>query len=107
MKSKLSAILFSAVLAVSSLTLAGNAAASGEARMLGPMNKVTMSADGKSAVAELTDSKTKEAITITITDELTLDKFKAKQIVPGDEIRARYMKDGKNTSKSFKKAAGC
>ena len=29
------------------------------------------------------------------------------QIVPGDEIRARYMKDGKNTSKSFKKAAGC
>lgn len=107
MKSKLSAILFSAVLAASTLTFATSASAQGEARMLGPVNKITMSADGKSAVAELTDSKTKETITITITDELTLDKFKAKQIVPGDEIRARYMKDGKNSSKSFKKAAGC
>lgn len=107
MKSKLSAILFSAVLAVSSMAFATSASAQGEARMLGPMNKVTMAADGKSAVAELTDSKSKEAVTITITDELTLDKIKAKQIVTGDEIRARYMKDGKNTSKSFKKAAGC
>ena len=45
--------------------------------------------------------------TLTITDDLTLDKFKDKRIVEGDEIRARWEKDGKNTSKSFKKTAGC
>jgi len=36
-----------------------------------------------------------------------LDKFKDKRIGVGDEIRARWEKDGKNTAKSFKKTAGC
>jgi hypothetical protein len=107
MKSKLSALIFSAVFAISGLTIAGTAAAQGEARLLGPASAITVAPDGKSATAVVTDSKTKEAVTILITDDLTIDKLKAKQIVNGDEIRARYMKDGKNTSKSFKKAAGC
>jgi len=107
MKSKLSAILFSAVLAASTLAFAGNAAAQGEARLLGPVSAITIAADGKSATAVVTDGKTKEAVTILITDDLTIDKLKTKVINNGDEIRARYMKDGKNTSKSFKKAAGC
>jgi len=55
----------------------------------------------------LKDGKSGEAVSITITDDLTLDKFKDKRIQPGDEIRARFEKDGKNTSKSFKKTAGC
>jgi len=45
----------------------------------------------------------REAVTLTITDDLTLDKFKDKRIVEGDEIRARFEKDGKNTSKSFRR----
>jgi hypothetical protein len=107
MQSKLSAIIFSAVLAVSTLAFAGNAAAQGEARLLGPVSAITIAPDGKSATAVVTDGKTKEAVTILITDDLTIDKLKTKVINNGDEIRARYMKDGKNTSKSFKKAAGC
>jgi Cu/Ag efflux protein CusF len=45
---------------------------------------------------------------VSVTDELTLDKFKDKRIQEGDEIRARFeKKDGKNNSKTFKKTAGC
>ena len=106
MKSKLSAILFSAALAISSLTYVGNAAAD-EGKMVGTVTKITMAADGKSATAVLKDAKSGEAVTLTITDDLTLDKLKDKRIVEGVEIRARYEKDGKNTSKSFKKTAGC
>ena len=47
-------------------------------------------------------------MTININDDLTLDKFKDKRIVEGDEIRAKYDNaGGKNESKSFKKTAGC
>jgi hypothetical protein len=39
---------------------------------------------------------------------LTLDKFKDKRIVEGDEIRSKFEKSGSgNASKSFKKTAGC
>jgi len=56
----------------------------------------------------LKDSKTGESVTIIVTDEQTLDKFKDKRIVEGDEIRSKFeKKDGKNKSKIFKKTAGC
>ena len=106
MKTKLSAYLFSAVLAVASIGYVGTAAAE-EGKMVGPVTKITLAKDGKSATAILKDAKTGEAVTLTVTDDLTLDKFKDKRIVEGDEIRARFEKDGKNTSKSFKKTAGC
>jgi hypothetical protein len=106
MKIKLSTIIVSATLAMSSLAYVGNAVAD-EGKMLAPVTKITLAADGKSATAVLKDTKTGQPVTLTITDDLTLDKFKDKRIVEGDEIRARYEKDGKNTSKSFKKAAGC
>ena len=106
MKSKLSSIILAAALALSSMTYVGNAAAD-EGKMVGPITKITLAADGKSAVALVKDAKSGETVTLTITDDLTLDKFKDKRIVGGDEIRARWEKDGKNTSKSFKKTAGC
>ena len=106
MKSKLSSISLAAALALSSMTYVGNAAAD-EGKMVGPITKITLAADGKSAVALVKDAKSGETVTLTITDDLTLDKFKDKRIVVGDEIRARWEKDGKNTSKSFKKTAGC
>ena len=106
MKSKLSSIILAAALALSSMTYVGNAAAD-EGKMVGPITKITLAADGKSAVALVKDAKSGETVTLTITDDLTLDKFKDKRIVEGDEIRARWEKDGKNTSKSFKKTAGC
>jgi hypothetical protein len=106
MKSKLSTLILTAVLAVSSATFVGNAFAE-EGKMVGPVTKIKLAPDGKSATAILKDAKTGEMVTITVTDDLTLDKFKDKRIVESDEIRARYEKDGKNTAKSFKKTAGC
>jgi hypothetical protein len=106
MKTKLSSLLIAAVLGLSGATLATNAFAD-EGKMVGPVTKITMAADGKSATVILKDAKSGEPATLTISDTLTLDKFKDKRIVEGDEIRARWEKDGKNTSKSFKKTAGC
>ena len=72
------------------------------------MTKIELAADGASAVATLKDGKSGTDVKVNITDDLTLDKFKDKRIVEGDEIRARFeKKDGQNTSKSFRKTAGC
>lgn len=106
MKSKLSTLVLTAVIAVSSASFVGNAFAD-EGKMVGPVTKIKLAADGKSAITILKDAKSGEMVTITVTDDLTLDKFKDKRIVESDEIRARYEKDGKNTAKSFKKTAGC
>ena len=79
-----------------------------EIKMTGTISKIELSADGKSAIAVIKDSKSESSVTLTVTDELTLDKFKDKRIVEGDEIRTKYETDGgKNTSKMFKKTAGC
>ncbi|WP_394756373.1 hypothetical protein [Rhodoferax sp.] len=106
MKTKLSTLAVSITLALSGLAFVGSAAAE-EGKMVGPITKITLAGDGKSATAVLKDTKAGTPVTITITDDLTLDKFKDKRIVEGDEIRARFEKDGKNTAKSFKKTAGC
>ncbi|MCM2340689.1 hypothetical protein [Rhodoferax sp.] len=106
MKTKFSTLIVTAVLGLSGAAFTANALAE-EGKLVGPITKITLAADGKSATAVLKDSKAGAPVTITITDDLTLDKFKDKRIVEGDEIRARFEKDGKNTSKSFKKTAGC
>ena len=106
MKSKLSTLILTAALAMSGAAFTGNAFAD-EGKMVGPVTKIKLAADGKSALATLKDAKTGEQVNLTVSDDLTLDKFKDKRIVDGDEIRARFEKDGKNTAKSFKKTAGC
>jgi len=79
-----------------------------DVKMVGAISKIEVPADGKTATAILKDNKTGEAVTVVVTDELTLDKFKDKRIVVGDEIRCKFEKvDGVNTSKMFKKTAGC
>ena len=107
MKSKFITLVMTAALTVLTTAYVGSAAAAEEVKMLGPITKLQLAPDGKSATAILKNSKTGELVTITITDGLTLDKFKDKRIVEGDEIRARYEGEGKHISKSFKKAAGC
>ena len=106
MKSKLSTLILTAALALSGAAFTGHAFAD-EGKMVGPVTKIKLAADGKSALATLKDAKTGEQVNLTVSDDLTLDKFKDKRIVEGDEIRARFEKDGKNTAKSFKKTAGC
>ena len=107
MKKIFSIVILLAVLVVSSLSWVPSASAE-EAKMVGEILKITMAGDGKSAIAILKDTKSGESVPIEIKDELTLDKFKDKRIVEGDEIRCKFDKqDGKNNSKTFVKTAGC
>lgn len=107
MKKIFSVGLFMALLLLSSLAIVQTASAE-EIKMIGAITKIELAADGQSATAILKDNKTDAMVTITITDELTLDKFKDKRIVEGDEIRTKYDNEGgKNLSKMFKKTAGC
>lgn len=107
MKKIVSAVVLVMVMAVSSLALVRTASAE-DVKMVGTISKIEMAADGKSATAILKDNKTGESVSIVITDDLTLDKFKDKRIVEGDEIRCKFEKEGaKNSSKIFKKTAGC
>jgi hypothetical protein len=102
-----SAVILFAMLTISTFAFVQTASAD-DVKMVGAISKIELSADGKTATAILKDTKTGESVTILVTDELTLDKFKDKRIVEGDEIRCKFEKvDGKNNSKMFKKTAGC
>jgi hypothetical protein len=107
MKRFLSAVMVAMVMMVSVLSFSRIASAE-EVKMVGVISKIELAADGKSATAALKDNKTGETVEILVTDDLTLDKFKDKRIVEGDEIRCKFDKQsGKNNSKIFKKTAGC
>lgn len=107
MKKLVSVVMVMALVLISSFTVVTSASAE-ELKMVGTITKIELAADGKSATVVLKDSKSEASVTITITDDLTLDKFKDKRIVEGDEIRTKYDKSGDtNTSKMFKKTAGC
>lgn len=83
-------------------------AAAQDVTVVGPLTKIVWSDDGQSAVATLQDHKSGVEVEVNVRDELTLDKFKDKRIVEGDEIRARLQnKDGQKAAKSFRKTAGC
>jgi hypothetical protein len=107
MKAKLTSLIVAAVLGLS-ITAVAPAASADEVKMVGAITKIKVAPDGKSATAVLKDNKTGTSVTINITDDLTLDKFKDKRIVEGDEIRTKFDNaGGKNLSQSFKKTAGC
>ena len=107
MRTLVSKLMLSLVVAVSAASFSAPVAAD-DVKMVGVITKIKMAPDGKSAVATLKDNKSGDSVTININDDLTLDKFKDKRIVEGDEIRAKYDNaGGKNESKSFKKTAGC
>ena len=105
MNKRVSAMVLSALMAGANFAFMGTASAD-PVTIVGALTKIKLAADGKSAVATLKDAKSGEVVTVNISDDLTLDKFKDKRIVEGDEIRTKFEKsDGK--SKSFKKTAGC
>ena len=105
MRKNLTQLLVSIALATAALTVSPLAMAD-DVKMVGVVTKIKMAGDGKSAQATLKDVKSGESVTINITDDETLDKFKDKRIQDGDEIRAKFDNNG-NKSKSFKKTAGC
>lgn len=105
---KLFSLVILFLLVGASLVTSVNTAAAEEIKMIGTISSIEMAADQKSATVVLKDMKTEKDVTIIISDELTLDKFKEKKIVDGDEIRCKYDNaTGKNLSISFKKTAGC
>lgn len=107
MKKTVSIIVMALFMAVSIFAITQTAQAD-EGKIVGTISKLEMSADQKTATVVLKDTKSGDEITVIVNDDLTLDKFKDKRIVEGDEIRCKYEKDGgKNTSKMFKKTAGC
>ena len=105
MKSAMHAFTLAAALAAA-FSLASPAFAD-PVTIVGPVTKIELAKDGKSAEATLKDNKGGALVPIYITDDLTLDKFKDKRIQVGDEIRTRFEKGEKNLSKTFKKTAGC
>ena len=107
MRKLISNLMLSVAVVISAASFSTPAVAD-DVKMVGVITKIKLAADGKSAVAVLKDNKSGDSVTININDDLTLDKFKDKRIVEGDEIRAKYDNaGGKNESKSFKKTAGC
>ena len=107
MRKLISNLMLSVAVVISAASFSAPAVAD-DVKMVGVITKIKLAADGKSAVAILKDNKSGDSVTININDDLTLDKFKDRRIVEGDEIRAKYDNaGGKNESKSFKKTAGC
>ena len=89
------------------VVLATPRSARADEKVLGTITKIKM-ATGDTALAVLQDGTSGKTVEITVTDKVTLDKFKDRRIVEGDEIKAKYeKKDGKNLATFFKKPGGC
>ncbi|AAR35576.1 hypothetical protein KIP69_10660 [Geobacter sulfurreducens] len=103
MKKAVSIVMALALLTMSLVTFSGTASAA-EVKMIATIKKIEMK--GSAATVTLKDTKSDKTVTVTVKDELTLDKFKDKRIVEGDEIRLKY-DDATGESKLFRKTAGC
>ncbi|HML78937.1 hypothetical protein [Geobacter sulfurreducens] len=103
MKKAVSIVMALALLTMSLVTFSGTASAA-EVKMIATIKKIEMK--GTTATVTLKDTKSDKTVTVTVKDELTLDKFKDKRIVEGDEIRLKY-DDATGESKLFRKTAGC
>lgn len=100
-KFSLAAVLAASVIAFSPV------ASAADVRMVGTISEIKMAPDGKSASVVLKNVKGGAEVTVSVSDAETLDKFKDKRIVKGDEVRVKYDDAKGNLSSSFKKTAGC
>ncbi|MDY0301064.1 MAG: hypothetical protein RBQ99_05700 [Trichlorobacter sp.] len=102
---KIAKVVLGAML-VASLSVTSVFAADG--RTVGPIQKIEMAADQKSAIVTVKDNKSGKDVVIKVTDDETLAKFKDKRIVVEDEIRSKFeITDDGNNSKLFRKTGGC
>jgi hypothetical protein len=105
MKTRFHSVLLYAAMAAG-IALSSSAIAD-PVTVVGPVTRIELAKDGKSADATLKDNKGGALVLINITDDLSLEKFNDKRIQVGDEIRTRFEKGEKNVSRTFKKTAGC
>lgn len=103
MKKLIASLAFAAF---TTLTIASVALAA-EQKMVGNVTKIELAADKKSATVTVKDNKSGKEVKVLVTDDVTLDKFKDKRIVDGDEVRVKYDDADKNKTKLFRKTAGC
>ncbi len=90
------------------LILAGYASAVEEVKLFGVIQKIVTTTDGTEAAVTMKESTTGTVVVITVIDTLTLDKFRDKRIVEGDDIRCKYEVIGtRKISRLFKKTVGC
>jgi hypothetical protein len=82
----------------------GGVAGAAEVKMVGTVQKIEVA--GGTAMVTLKDTKSGNQVKVTVKDELTIDKFKDKRIVEGDEVRVKY-DDGDSVVTIFRKTAGC
>lgn len=108
MKKSVSWILATVVIVLSTLSFSASANAE-DLKMVGVITSINIAGkSAKTATVTLKDTKADKVVSVTVNDELTLDKFKDHRIVEGDEIRLKYeVVGGKNVSKIFRKTAGC
>lgn len=89
---------------IASLITLASASFAEEVKIVGSVVKIQAEA-GKASVV-IKDNTSGKDITVTVTDQLTVDKLNDKRIATGDEVRVKYdTKD--NVSKLFRKTAGC
>jgi hypothetical protein len=87
-----------ALLSISSL------ASAAELKLVGVIEKIDQQAAAATVI--LKDGKSGNKVEVIVKDQLTLDKFKDKRIVVGDEVRVKY-DDANKESRLFRKTAGC
>lgn len=91
---------------VAAVALGAATPARAEEKLLGTVTGIAVQPSG--AVATLKDARSGRLVEITVTDDVTLEKFKDKRISVGDEIKCKYeTREGRNQATYFKKAAGC
>nr|WP_320131097.1 hypothetical protein [uncultured Holophaga sp.] len=92
------------LLAVPALVLVTGPLKAEEVKMIAVIDRIELKE--KSATVTLKDTKSDKVVTVTVNDDLTLDKFRDKRIIEGDEIRLKY--DGATgVATYFRKTAGC
>lgn len=97
-----------AIMAMFVVTLFSVNAQAETVKMVGTVSSFKISDDQKTVTAVVKDNKTEQNVTIVITDETTVTKFKEHVIKNGDEVRSTFEKSGEvNKARIFKKTAGC
>ena len=97
-----------AAAAALSMTVLAPLSWAADVKMMAKVTEIQLAADGQSAQVNLTNAKDGSPVTVKVTDKATLEKFAAKGIAAGDQVRLAYdPAGGANLSKTFKKAEGC
>ncbi len=97
MKRTISAIIFAAI------TCSYSAYAE-ELKIVGAINKVDL--NGNIASVEVKENSSGKKVSLTVNDQLTVEKLRDKRIATGDEVRIKY-ESTTGITKLLRKTAGC